>query len=281
MMKLLAYKINNQPIGTVIKSWNVSQLNGNTPFLISEQIIDGYEDISSIETWDQFGYDTTNDIGIIVNAIKEIYEDVQFDNLSNSEKKIVSKWFVNTKLERNTIKTEEEQIDDATLLSELIQNNKILLNGIININNIDYIKVSGGRSYGEMYFQNNNVPTILSKNVPTKIVGTTIPGDLFGFLQNSDKLIYIEEFSNTFQVVSTISFETVGNALTDYVFYIVVNGSILGKSSVYRKLNSGDMASITISSLISLKQNDYIELYVENLRNNSNVLIKNMNLNIK
>ena len=56
-MKLQAYILNGKIINIEIFNWTLEQLNGNSPWIISETLQSGYADITSIENWYKFGFD--------------------------------------------------------------------------------------------------------------------------------------------------------------------------------------------------------------------------------
>lgn len=133
MSKLTAYLIGNQPLGVEIYSWLESDLNGNVPFKVEDNISPGYGDISSIENWDRFGELATNDYYKIRDEIKSFYDSTTFTLLSSVEKEIVSRWFISSKSERETIKDIDEQESDARILSEFISKkvNDERVNGLL------------------------------------------------------------------------------------------------------------------------------------------------------
>lgn len=59
-MLLLAYIIDGQAVGVDLVSWDDDALNGNKPFIASNEVLSGYKDISSIENWDSFGSNCTD-----------------------------------------------------------------------------------------------------------------------------------------------------------------------------------------------------------------------------
>jgi len=89
--QLLAYKINNQIIGVDIESWNLTQLNGNEPFKIiisGDTVPSGYTDIVSIQNWYNFGLNIANDYLVIKFEVRELVNEIGWNNLNNDEKDI-------------------------------------------------------------------------------------------------------------------------------------------------------------------------------------------------
>jgi hypothetical protein len=120
-MRLLGYKINGDIVGKDILTWSENELNGNQPFVINEIIIDGYGDISSISNWYGIGVNLNKDSQYIREQINDMLLNIGFSNLDIDDKKIVSKLFLVSKLERNSVLTEEEQIQSW---DELIVNSQ-------------------------------------------------------------------------------------------------------------------------------------------------------------
>jgi hypothetical protein len=90
---LQAYLIGGQPVGTVVISWETSQLNGNPPFIVNTVLQPGYADISSITNWDNFGIVTGKDFKYIRYQISLIVAATGYANLSLSEKILANKYF--------------------------------------------------------------------------------------------------------------------------------------------------------------------------------------------
>jgi hypothetical protein len=89
--KLLGYIIGGQTIGQEILSWEKASLNGNSPFLVISQdssIVDGYNDISSITAWHNFGSSVANDYLVMKFEIRELVKEIGWVNLSDAEKDI-------------------------------------------------------------------------------------------------------------------------------------------------------------------------------------------------
>ena len=109
MKKLLSYKITGQTyiendeliswtyiVGIDVESWESKDLYGHEPFIIInsvETIPDEYSDISSIEYWDKFGYNITNDYSVVKFAIKDIVTNTGWSNLTSDEKYLAIQYF--------------------------------------------------------------------------------------------------------------------------------------------------------------------------------------------
>jgi hypothetical protein len=108
-MKLQAYILNGKVINVDVFNWSLDQLNGNQPWIISENIQNGYSDITSITNWDSIGFDL-KDYDYVRTRIKEIVTQIGFNNLPLNEKIISAKYFLVDKTERDSVLTEDEQI---------------------------------------------------------------------------------------------------------------------------------------------------------------------------
>lgn len=71
-MKLLAYVINGQAVGTELPVWQTADLNGNVPFKFSESVDQGYADITSMQNISMFGNLPTNDYIWTKDRIREV-----------------------------------------------------------------------------------------------------------------------------------------------------------------------------------------------------------------
>ena len=116
-MILQAYKINGQTINVDIFNWRNSQLNGNKPWIVSETLREGYTDISSIVSWYEIGYNV-KDYTYVRERIRDLYNQIGYQNLTQQEKDIVSHLFISSKIERDVILSEEEEFNKWRTLIE-------------------------------------------------------------------------------------------------------------------------------------------------------------------
>jgi hypothetical protein len=116
-MKLQAYILNGKIINVDIFNWTLDQLNGNQPWIINDTIQNGYSDITSISNWDSIGFDL-KDYNYVRNEINILLNQIGFNNLSLNEKIIVSKYFLVGKTDRDTVLSEEEQVNFWNILVE-------------------------------------------------------------------------------------------------------------------------------------------------------------------
>jgi hypothetical protein len=117
MNKLLVYEINGLAVIIELKSYYVSDLNNNDIFKASENIVDGYKDVTSIENWYKYGAYTGRDWKFIRNEIKLLMFSIagstltNYLNLNDNEKRIVAELFLVPKSLRIAYFTDEEDYE--------------------------------------------------------------------------------------------------------------------------------------------------------------------------
>ena len=143
---LYSYIINGNVLGTDIETWSNIEISGNEPFIISsENSIDGYSNISSIENWDRYGISVglcrSELISEITNEWVKIQSDgVTWDGLDLVDKKILSKHYLVDSVKRNEVNTElENSNNDYFIIYNFLNHDK---QDSINIKNtpksVDY-----------------------------------------------------------------------------------------------------------------------------------------------
>ena len=94
-MKLLAYIINGQTVGTELTEWDTSALDGNQPFKYSETEEEGYSDITSMINIELFGFDCAVDYIYGKDRIREISDSKGgWQNLTDDEKYLIIKYYI-------------------------------------------------------------------------------------------------------------------------------------------------------------------------------------------
>ncbi len=116
-MILQAYKINGQTINVDVFNWKISQLNGNRPWVVSETLLSGYTYITSIVSWYEIGHNI-KDYTYVRDRIKDLYNQIGYENLTQQEKDIVSELFISSKIQRSNILSEEEEFNKWCVLIE-------------------------------------------------------------------------------------------------------------------------------------------------------------------
>jgi hypothetical protein len=81
-----------------------------------------------------------------------------------------------------------------------------------------------------------------------------------------------------FKITSTLSVESTSS--NDQVgVYIAKNGSLIASSEVYLTTNTANRAeNISVQTVEELTANDYIEIYIENSTDTSNLTVTDMNV---
>jgi hypothetical protein len=122
--------------------------------------------------------------------------------------------------------------------------------------------VVGTSIYGELYFS-TPATTSLSAATPAKAAGTTTAGDLSMFTHSNNRLTYTGASSVLVHVVAAFSVtnQTGGSSATTH--YIAKNGSELTETAIGRDVSSTAEGAMATVALVSLAQNDYIELWHE------------------
>ena len=119
-MKLYAYLDNDISIGSGI-SYTSDQLillmakssidlNGRPAMQIGLNAPSGYQDVTSIENWDQFNHVIRKDYKFLRQQIKILVQNTGWTNLTQLEKQIAVKYFVVSKQRRDQRYTMKEQI---------------------------------------------------------------------------------------------------------------------------------------------------------------------------
>lgn len=112
-MKLCAYLINGTPLNQLDK-YLKTDLNGNKAFEFIEDadpIPSGYQDISSIMNWWNFGTACNKDYKVIRDEIIVLAATIGWSNLTSEEKSKTAEIFAVGQTERDEIYTLDEQIN--------------------------------------------------------------------------------------------------------------------------------------------------------------------------
>lgn len=92
------------------------------------------------------------------------------------------------------------------------------------------------------------------------------------------RIRYIGNYTNTFHVAVTISVASAGPN-DSFVYGIAKNGTVIATSKVIQKItNTGDTKSTALHVATTLNQNDYLELYVGNLNDADDAIVKTVNI---
>lgn len=135
---------------------------------------------------------------------------------------------------------------------------------------------------GNIYISTVALSTITTVNTPVKALGTTTATNLFRFTSNvTNRLTYDGTKTRSFEISASFSM-TAPASNKKYSFYIAKNGSVLMDTRQQRKISNGtDIGALTLTGVVELAPTDYIEVWVENNVDASDITIENMNLSIK
>lgn len=153
--------------------------------------------------------------------------------------------------------------------------NKALFINCKGVNNSD--------SIANYHMGYNATPTdIVTLEVPVKINGVTTANSINQkFTHSNNRATYIGAINRSFKITATLSVTSTSS--NDQIgFYVAKNGSIITESEMYVTTNSNSRAeSVTIQTITNLVTNDYIEIWVENDTDSSDVVITFMNVIIE
>jgi hypothetical protein len=129
----------------------------------------------------------------------------------------------------------------------------------------------------------NTTPTnIVTLEVPVKINGVTTANSINQkFTHTNNRATYVGAINRSFKVTATLSVTSTSS--NDQIgFYVAKNGSVIPDSEMYVTTNTNSRAeSVTIQTITNLVTNDYVEIWVENDTDASDVIITFMNVIIE
>ncbi|MBI4931016.1 MAG: hypothetical protein HY841_09660 [Bacteroidetes bacterium] len=137
---------------------------------------------------------------------------------------------------------------------------------------------------GNLYISTTATTVIAAANTPVKVLGTTTAVTLFRITSPaSNRLTYVGSKTRRCMVVCSLTSQFAGATGNKFFsFYIAKNGSVLSESKQKVKLISNtDQSPLALSCLVLLAPNDYIEVWVENNTDATDMIIQNLNLSIK
>ncbi len=143
----------------------------------------------------------------------------------------------------------------------------------------DWLTLSGG-AFGEYFQQANATETVIAAiNTPVKIAGTSSVGEISALLTHTNgRLTYNGVKTRTFKIDGAITaIRGTGSGSPKFGFYIAKNGAVVAKTFVKRDIGNAE-ASVNIQGLITLAQNDFIEVFVENTTGTENLLVEALNV---
>lgn len=143
--------------------------------------------------------------------------------------------------------------------------------------------ITNTAAVGNYYMRENAVATTFSAaDTPTKILGTTTPNTINQkFTHTNNRLTYTGALTSNFEISTVCTFvcsssnETVG-------LYVAKNGVVLSDSEMYTRSDSRNRAEgISIQTITELTENDYIEIWIENVDNATDITVEFLNTIVK
>jgi hypothetical protein len=133
------------------------------------------------------------------------------------------------------------------------------------------------------YMVNNATLTdIVTQNVAVKIAGTTVAGSLaqkFTFTNN--RATYVGAITRDFKVSAVLTV-VAATSNKQIGLYIKKTNTLVTESEQYVTTNANSRAeAITIQAFVNLATNDYIEIWVENDTDNTDVTVSFLNVIIE
>lgn len=142
--------------------------------------------------------------------------------------------------------------------------------------------VANSASIGSFYmFNNATLTNIVTQGVAVKVAGTTTSGSLaqkFTFADN--RATYLGAITRDFKVtaVATIEAASPNKQIGLYVY----NGALVTESEQYVTTNNSNRAeAVTIQAVVDLSTNDFIEIWVENDTDATDVTVSYLNVIIE
>lgn len=129
---------------------------------------------------------------------------------------------------------------------------------------------------GYITLVNNATNTVISAaNTPVLLTATTWADQITArfTMLTSGRLTYIGLDDKVFNINARVSIEPVSGTNVTISSYIALNGTPLAYTQASARASNGSPASITMISEVELSTNDYIEIFVENNDNSTDLLI--------
>lgn len=156
---------------------------------------------------------------------------------------------------------------------------------LVSDNKTKFLNCKGISNTNEVslyYMHANATTTIISAtNTPVKVLGTTTGSAITQKFTNTDnRATYNGSLTRIFKVTACASCTSGNNNIVG--FYIAKNGVVTSDSEIYTTTGgTGKSENVSIQTLVSLSENDYIEVWVENNSSITNVLVSDLNVIIE
>jgi len=155
--------------------------------------------------------------------------------------------------------------------------------GVVVANESYGIDISA--SHRNIYFASSNSDsTQLIRYQPSKVEGVTTNG--FGTIDWSmtanNRIENVSSLTKRVEVIASVSADKYsGGSDKNYIFYIAHTGSVIIGSKSRTRLDRSDDHSVTCQWIGDVAPGQYIEVWVENIENNDDVVVKDLNISLK
>ena len=166
----------------------------------------------------------------------------------------------------------------ATLQALLADN----ASGDISAQDVRDFLATAAKSYGSMHISAPTQTAIIIGNTPVKVAATTtLAIQLKNFtMPATQRLLYTGVPTIHAHVTASMSMTSASNNKT-FVFYIALNGAVIDSSKIGILVGGTAIESISLQAELDLSTNDFIEVWVENITDNSNLTVELMNVMVQ
>lgn len=289
------------------KLFNLNASGGQKDIIVYECFIIGCNNIGIIKNYDgmvtfQTMIMASNNNGIILENIDNFYEINTFweSNNRNTFEKLIGTFskIAMTGGDRGSTSANSAIVLDVTGLTTITTG--AYVKGVLFTGDGTYVQGNFSNKWdiesyglntekddiasGNLYISSTANTVIASSNTPVKILGTTTSVNLFRFTSpTNNRLTYTGIKTRRSMVMCSLTSTLLGSSGNKYFsFYIAKNGVVLPESKQKVKLLSNtDQTPISISCLVLLAPNDYIEVWVENNTDDTDMFVQTLNMSIK
>ncbi len=149
----------------------------------------------------------------------------------------------------------------------------------ITVDDTRYNFVGNGRVADTMpdamvSLNSNATATVLSVSTPTLVLGTWSLERASQFTTTAaGRITYIGERDLTTPVIVTMTMEPASGTNKEIRAYIALNGTIITNSGQTIDIDSSDPLQISIPWQLTLSENDFLEVFIENISDSVNVTV--------
>lgn len=155
--------------------------------------------------------------------------------------------------------TELSDSDYVTLISAGV-NYKMLVSDFKSA-----LGVPGSAPKGLISMQGNTTDTdIVTQSVPVLVAGTWGSTVVDGFTASAaGRLTYTNATTRQYQIDAAVSMHP-ASSNAECALYIAKNGAVITDSMMWSSITSGGEQEVSTSWIVSLAENDYVEIFVSN-----------------